>query len=100
MTVWFVSRHPGAFDWLQRQGIAYDQHADHLDVNAIEPGDTVIGALPVQLAARVCALGANYLHLSLQLAKQDRGRELTADDLVRCGARLLPFFIQTGHKPS
>ena len=25
MTVWFVSRHPGALAWAERSGIAFDQ---------------------------------------------------------------------------
>ena len=49
--IWFVSRHPGALDWARRSGIAFDRHVAHLDTGKIGAGDTVIGSLPVNLAA-------------------------------------------------
>ena len=88
MTTWFVSRHPGAFAWAQRRGLAVDRQLAHLAPEQIAPGDTVIGTLPVNLVARVCARGGRYLHLSLDLPAEARGRELTADELERYGARL------------
>jgi CRISPR-associated protein Csx16 len=88
MTTWFVSRHPGAVAWAQRRGLAVDRQLAHLAPEQIAPGDTVIGTLPVNLVARVCARGGRYLHLSLDLPAEARGRELTADELERYGARL------------
>ncbi len=88
MTTWFVSRHPGAFEWARRHGITYDRHATHLDPATVDAGDRVIGSLPVNLAAEVCARGVEYWNLSLRLDPADRGRELSADDLVRCQARI------------
>lgn len=88
MTTWFVTRHPGAVAWAQRRGLAVDRQLAHLDPEQIAPGDTVIGTLPVNLVARVCARGGRYLHLSLDLPAEARGRELTADELERYGARL------------
>jgi putative CRISPR-associated protein (TIGR02620 family) len=55
MTTYFVTRHPGAIEWAARQGLKVDRLLDHLDVAIIQPGDTVIGILPVNLAAEVCA---------------------------------------------
>ena len=88
MTTWFVTRHPGAVAWAQRRGLAVDRQLAHLAPEQIAPGDTVIGTLPVNLIARVCARGGRYLHLSLDLPAEARGRELTADELERYGARL------------
>ncbi|WP_374240749.1 CRISPR-associated protein Csx16 [Zoogloea sp.] len=88
MTTWFVTRHPGAVAWAQRRGLAVDRQLAHLAPEQIAPGDTVIGTLPVNLVARVCARGGRYLHLSLDLPAEARGRELTADELERYGARL------------
>lgn len=67
MTVYFVSRHPGARDWAAAEGIVVDEFIAHLDVTKAHAGDVVIGSLPVNLAAEVCARGARYLHLSLDL---------------------------------
>jgi CRISPR-associated protein Csx16 len=93
MTTFFVSRHQGALDWARRHGISFDRAIPHLSLDEIQSGDTVIGSLPVNLAAEVCAKGAAYHHLSLKLKLEDRGRELTADDLDACGATLTRYLI-------
>jgi CRISPR-associated protein Csx16 len=94
MSVYFVSRHPGAIEWAARQGLAVDRQIGHLDVNEVGPGDVVIGSLPVNLAAGVCARGARYLHLSLELPVDMRGRELSADDMHALGARIEEFRVE------
>lgn len=93
MTTYFISRHPGAIAWAERQNLHVDQQLSHLDVGQIQPGDTVIGSLPVNLAAQVCAAKAAYWHLSLELPAQLRGQELSADDLEHLGARIEAFAI-------
>ena len=94
MTTYFVSRHPGALDWAAEEGIQVDQVIDHLDLAVVSPGDTVIGSLPVNLAADVCARDARYLHLSLLLPAHLRGVELTPAQMRACGARLEEYRIQ------
>ena len=88
MSTLFVSRHPGALDWAAGEGVAVDAVIAHLDPETIQPGDVVIGTLPIHLAAQVCERGGRYLHLSLELPPEQRGRELSAADLRRLGARL------------
>ena len=94
MTTYFISRHLGAITWAEQQGIKVDQHVTHLDIDLIQSGDTVIGSLPVNLAAQVCGKGAAYLHLSLTLPEHLRGRELSAAQMTECGARLERYEIQ------
>ena len=94
MTTWFVSRHPGAIEWAMRQKLVVDQFVPHLDPARVRSGDTVIGGLPVNLAAQVCTADARYLHLSLALPADRRGQELSADELERLGARLEQFEIR------
>ncbi|HHW75631.1 MAG TPA: CRISPR-associated protein Csx16 [Xanthomonadaceae bacterium] len=93
MTTLFVSRHPGALDWAAGEGLAVDAVIAHLDPQTIQPGDVVIGTLPIHLAARVCERGGRYLHLSLELPPDWRGRELSAADLRRFGARLEEYRV-------
>ena len=93
MTTWFVTRHPGAVEWAARQGLAVDRQVAHLDVADIQPGDIVIGILPIHLAAEVCARGARFYNLSLDVPPEARGRELSADDLERYGARLEGYTV-------
>jgi CRISPR-associated protein Csx16 len=94
MTIFFVSRHPGALEWMQQQRVPFDRHETHLDIEAIQADDPVIGSLPVNLAAEVCARGAHYRHLSLQLAAADRGRELSASELENYEATLETYFVE------
>lgn len=100
MTTWFVSRHPGAVQWAQRQNLHIDHFVPHLDLQLIQPEDTVIGSLPVNLAAQACARGARYLHLSLELPAHLRGQELTADQLDALGAKIQAFQIHSIFDPS
>lgn len=93
-TIWFVSRHPGAVEWAKRRKLAVDRWVVQLDPADVRSGDTVIGSLPANLAAEVCARGASYLHLSLRVAEEDRGRELTADELETCNACLIEYFVE------
>ena len=93
MTTWFVSRHPGALQWMQQCGPAFDRHVEHLNIAQIAPGDSVIGTLPVNLAAQVCARGASYWHLSMNLPADARGRELSAQELLAMGAMLQQFDV-------
>lgn len=90
---WLVTRHPGARDWVDYCRIDYDCHVEHLDPELVQPGDVVIGTLPVHLAAIVCERGGRYLHLSLDLAPGQRGRELAFEDMSNSGARLVEYRV-------
>ena len=93
MTAYFVSRHKGAIDWARAQGIEA-RHIEHLELDAINAGDKVLGTLPVSIAAEVCARGARYFHLSLDVPASWRGRELTAEDMTLLGAVLEEFYLE------
>ncbi len=94
MTTYFVSRHPGAIEWARAEALKIDHFVPHLDLTLVQGGDTVIGSLPVNLAAQVCAAGAAYWHLCLELPAELRGSELSADVLRQIGATIAPFDIQ------
>ena len=94
MTTYLITRHPGAVEWIARQGVSTDAVLTHLDSNLIQAGDTVIGTLPVHLAAAVCERGGKFISLTLDLPLALRGRELMVDDLDACCARLEPFIIK------
>lgn len=94
MTRWFVSRHTGAHDWLAARGLTVDRQIAHLDLEQVAPGDLVIGTLPINLVAALCAHGARYVHLALELPAEARGRELSAAELDRFGARLTCYDVR------
>lgn len=99
MTIYFVSRHPGAIEWAALHGVRVDQQLSHLDTALVQPGDTVVGTLPVHLAATVCGQGAQYINLSLDIPAHWRGRELSAHELQQCQARLECFDIRRATMP-
>jgi CRISPR-associated protein Csx16 len=95
MATWFVSRHPGAVAWAASQGLQVDHLVQHINAVQIQNGDTVIGNLPVHLAAEVCSRGAQYINLSLDTPAHWRGQELSAEQLLACNARLEGFKVSS-----
>ena len=96
MTTYLVTRHPGALDWLRAQGFTDVVPVPQLDPAQVTAGDSVVGTLPVHLAAEVCALGGCYRHLSVDLPRHARGCELSAAELEAYGARLETYVIRRG----
>jgi CRISPR-associated protein Csx16 len=92
MKTYFVSRHPGAIDWAAAQGIEAEL-VTHFDPSIAMDGDVVIGSLPINLVAQVCAQGARYMHLSLVIPAEYRGKELTAELMDEFGAKLEWFDV-------
>ena len=93
MSTYFVTRHPGARDWAREESLAVDEVIDHLKPERIRPGDRVIGSLPVNLAAEVCERGGIYLHLSIDLSRGLRGKDLSAEEMRACGARIEQYEV-------
>lgn len=93
MTTYFVTRHPGAADWARYSGFAEVALLAHLDVTTIAAGDVVLGTLPVNLAAEVCRRGGRYVHLTLDLPTEMRGRQLTTEEMEALGARLEEYRV-------
>lgn len=91
---WFVSRHAGAIAWARMQALPIDRWVEHLDIAEIAAGDTVIGSLPVNLAASVCTRGARYVHLVLRVPAQWRGRELSSLQMAGISAELKGFHVE------
>jgi len=93
MTRWFVSRHPGAIEWAARQKLSVDRFVPHLNVSDVQSGDCVYGTLPMELAAEVCRRGARFFSLCMNVTKEQRGCDLTAEALFQMNARLREYHI-------
>lgn len=91
MSIWFVSRHPGARAWALERELKVDHWCDHLDITQVVEGDVVIGTLPLPIAVAVCRCGAEYWHLAIELPAELRGVELSANELSRLQARLVRY---------
>lgn len=84
--IFFVSRHKGAREWISTQSYPIDRMVEHLDISKVHRGDTVIGTLPINLIAELCAKGVCYKHLSLSTPEHLRGKTLTSTQLEELGA--------------
>ena len=90
MTTYFVSRHPGALEWAARREITA-MSITHLDLDIIHAGDVVIGTLPIHHIATINKRCARYFHLEMDLPADQRGANLSADDMERLGAKLVEY---------
>jgi len=91
---YLVSRHAGAIEWCRRQPLNIDHVLSHLDENLIQPGDWVIGTLPLPMVAAIQRRGARYLHLNVPVSAELRGQELSADQLEQLGASLQEYRVE------
>ncbi|GGZ97270.1 CRISPR-associated protein Csx16 [Ignatzschineria ureiclastica] len=99
MAVWFVSRHVGAIEWMQKQEMHVDHWVTHLDLAQIHPGDIVIGILPLSIVAVLTAHNVRYFALILPQSPSDRGQEHSCEAMFERGAYLQEFHVtasQTG----
>ena len=95
MTVYFVSRHAGAIEWMKQQTEwQIDQFVPHLDSAQIQAGDVVLGTLPLHLVAEVCERGASFYFLMLPQQFVERGIEHSAESMLAAGAKLQRFHVQ------
>jgi CRISPR-associated protein Csx16 len=94
MTTYFVTRHAGAKQWAQQQGITVDVQVDHLNIDELQSGDKVLGSLPVNLVAELNTKGVRYFHLSLMLTEQLRGKEISVELMHELGAKMEEYSVK------
>lgn len=95
MTTYFITRHLGALDWAKQNGVDFDVHLTHLnDDMPLKVGDVIIGTLPINIIAKINAMGVRYIHLSLTIPPHLRGVELNVTELNECQAVLEEFLVK------
>lgn len=97
MATYIVSRHPGAVEWVRKRLATAEEPrlVSHVPADQLfAPGDRVCGVLPVSLAARLCAQGAQPCVISVELPPALRGQELTASQLDQLGAELIQYRVE------
>ncbi len=93
MSVWFVSRHPGAIAWAKTQKLGITHWREHLSIEEIAAGDIVIGTLPVHMAAQVCERKARFIALTINVPQSHRGKEISLDQMKSLNCSLQEFFV-------
>ncbi|RVT47822.1 CRISPR-associated protein Csx16 [Rheinheimera sediminis] len=99
MAIWLVSRHSGATAWIEQQGIAIDHKVSHLDADAVQSGDTVVGTLPIHMVAALNERGIYYVHLELNIPAHLRGQELTLQQMTEVGVSLVAYKAERDKRP-
>lgn len=95
--IFFVSRHAGThallLPLLAAEGADVTMR-EHLDLREVQPGDTVIGTLPLTLAAAVEGKGAAYWAFTFDQFLDDRGQDLPATTLRTRNPRLERYRLE------
>lgn len=95
MSIWFVSRHEGAIEWMKAQSQWHVDHfVAHLDVTLVKKNDVVIGVLPIALAAEVCVRNAEFYALVVPQTYNQRGNEHTFEDMKQAKCYLMRYDIR------
>lgn len=104
MTTYAITRHQGAAEWIKvRVGdCTIITHVGDAELAAIKPGDRVIGILPLNLAASICAAGARVESIDLPALRPDqRGKELSLSEMDAAGAALTEYRVERiEHRPA
>jgi len=95
LKTYIVTRHSATKIWIQQQ-LQVGRIVAHLDIDVIQPGDHVIGILPINLAAAICQRGAIYFHLCLDVPPVWRGKELQLEEFIQWHPRIQQFHITSG----
>ncbi len=91
--IYLVSRHIGGSEFLQSlfpQGIV----VKHLDLAILKSDDIVIGNLPIDLVAEICARGIEFRSLVIPQIGSARIIEYNAQELSERGARVVRYYAK------
>ena len=91
MSTYFVSRHSATQKSAAENPLGVDHWLSHVsDIAHFKSGDAVIGTLPIHLGAVLHENHVTYIHFSIQVPVELRGKELTNEQLLSCAPQLFP----------
>jgi hypothetical protein len=93
MSVYFVSRHPGARDWAAAEGMAVDEFIAHLDVTQAHVGDVAIGC------CRCCSNTYSDQEALIQWGRPAAGNVRECAPRMTCPLRSTQLHIRLGIRP-
>mgnify|MGYP000384626105 CR=1 FL=1 len=84
-----VARHAGLVEWFRRRGIE-GECITHVSYPEQIEGKIVFGVLPIHLAA----LTDMVIAVEMWMTPKQRSRELSADEMDGCGARMRAYRVE------
>ena len=94
--VLIVTRHNATVEWLKSTMLDDDVIVvtAHYTPRLAEGFDYVVGILPIQLVAELCAEGIRYYQVTMDVPEEFRGKELTVEQMDQFGARLVQYNVE------
>ena len=97
---WIINRHPATVEWFKHTYRVQATTLDYLDeqsLTLIKNGDTLLGNLPLQEIAKLCAKGVNYYEIRIPVAQPTRlrGQELNLEQLKQHPPVLTQYVVQS-----
>lgn len=91
----FVSRNVGAQDWAQKNGFSTAEVVESFSPDMVSAGDTIVGTLPLPLAAAIHSKGASFIALTMKPVPAElRGTPLSAEQMDELGAATQPMMVE------
>lgn len=96
MNILIITRHQATVDWIQSTLHATDSVTVSAHYNpGLEDGyDYVVGILPVNLIAGLCAKGVRYYQIIMEVPQEWRGKELTVEQMDEFQARMVGYYVE------
>jgi len=97
-----VTRHASIVTWLAVRGITGEviDSIDAQKIDALSPGDRVIGPLPPGLVAELVNRGIVYEAIDMELGIAERRRELSVEEMDEAHARLARYVVRRVDPPN
>ncbi len=89
-----VSRHQGTIEWAKNSNLHIDEYKEHLYIEDVECGDTVIGNIPMAMAADLCAMGIKYCSITIPFNLSERGTELSCKTVTERQCKIEEFYVK------
>lgn len=102
----FVARHEPTQTWGRKHGLINEKTkilADLDLLNDVTEGCVVAGTLPPNVVAQINDKGARYLHLGMKMSRDERGSDLSEEEVLARGFQVTeiqvkPVLKRTNHR--
>jgi CRISPR-associated protein Csx16 len=96
MKVLIITRHAATVEWLKSTMLPTDEVVvtAHYTPGMAQGFDYVVGILPIQLVAELCAEGIRYYQMIMDVPEEFRGKELSIEQMDQFNARLVQYNVE------